>query len=105
VYAPDVYPIYFSGAGTLMDKRTVEQFYNVAHYVKYIAIDDAFMGILASKVGILPLLNSGFYVAYDLNGVQPIYVPKMILIHGFRCPSQMVEFWKTQRLRDFENKC
>jgi hypothetical protein len=104
-YPLDVYPIYFSGAGTLMDRRAVEQFYNAAHHVNYIPIDDAFLGILANKVGILPLQNLEFIVAYDLSEVQERDVTEMILIHGFQCPSQMVEFWKTRRLRDFKSKC
>jgi hypothetical protein len=106
-YPLDVYPNYFSGAGTLMDRRTVEQFYNAAHTVKYIPIDDAFLGILANKVGILPFRNLDFIVTYDLNNtrIQSRDVTGMILIHGFQCPSEMVEFWKTRRLRDFKSKC
>ncbi|KAJ8306550.1 hypothetical protein KUTeg_017095 [Tegillarca granosa] len=60
VYPEQYYPKYASGAGYLLSKDLVHRLVNVCKYIKPIPIEDAYIGILASKLEVSPAQSSRF---------------------------------------------
>jgi hypothetical protein len=104
-YAQDMFPAYISGAGVLMDRKTVDKFYVASQYIKHLQIDDAYIGILADKTGILPLENPNFRIDYTITNVNSQEVPGWFILHGFKCPVQLIQFWETGSLINLSQKC
>jgi len=74
-----MFPPYNPGAGIVFDYKTVSDMYYASHFVKHLWIDDVYLGILAAKLGIIPIRD-------DFSQLN--------IFHGFRCPEQMLDFWK-----------
>lgn len=59
-YEQDLYPPYISGVGYLLSNDVVQKLVNISQYIKIIPNEDAFIGILAQAVNIVPSSSARF---------------------------------------------
>ena len=78
-YPCNKYPPYLAGMAILASIDIVKLFQGIFPYVKYFAIDDVYLGIVALKLGIKPTNNS--YVE-NLTNLKKL--PELMANHGFR---------------------
>ena len=60
-YPLPVFPEYISGMTTFYSRAAVREIYAASPYVKHLAVDDVYLGIIAAKLGI-PLTDLSAYV-------------------------------------------
>ena len=79
-YAPNYYPDYLSGGIFVVSRDVLEKFHHTFPYVKYIVVDDAYLGIVAHKLSITP--KHDFHFQGESNAafaVQCSHNPKELL--------------------------
>ena len=91
------YPPYCSGGGYVMSTDMVPELYQASLTTSIINIEDAFMGLLARKVGIHPTHDGGF-MNYGLFGPRvntcQLRSQKTMVIHlGINIPEIVKDMW------------
>ena len=80
-YPYDIYPDYLAGSYILTSIDVIKMFQSVFPYVKYLPIDDSYLGIVAKKLNIIPTENLLVENQFS-NGIDKI--SHLIALHGFR---------------------
>ncbi|CAG7826734.1 unnamed protein product, partial [Allacma fusca] len=86
-YPAAIFPRYVSGMVVILSKETVSNFYYLSPYVQHIGVDDAYFGILANKLGIVPtdivelVINGQQIGLYDEDFYTGGYLNDVITIH------------------------
>jgi len=100
-YNYNLYPPYIPGAGIVFDYKAVSEMYYASHFLKHFWIDDVYLGIIAAKLGIIPLDADNFEAGIKLNKeLLPAKISQLIILHGFDCPDQVLDFWEKRDFRD-----
>ena len=81
VYPYNIYPDYLAGSFILASYDVICLFQAVFPYIKYLPIDDSYLGIVANKLKIKPVSNSLIENQFS-NGIGNI--SRLISVHGFR---------------------
>ena len=97
LYLGHFYPPYCSGGGYVMSTDLVPKLYQATLTTSIINIEDAFMGILARKVGVHPRHHGGF-MNYGFFGPRVdtcrLRSPKTMVIHyGLNSPDIIRDIW------------
>ena len=79
-YPCSLFPQYLSGFASILSIDVVKTFQAVFPYVKYIFIDDVYLGIVARKLNIQPTENQYFKTEIS-NAYELLF---LIATHGFR---------------------
>lgn len=99
-YPYNYYPCYIPGAAMIFSKEAVHKMYYASLFVKFFKIDDVYLGIVANKMGIIPVQNLHFFAWYPEHFYQlksQDFV-ESIAIHGCQCTSHMVDLWTYRNL-------
>lgn len=88
------YPPYLAGGAIIVSMDVAQQLAAVFPYVKYLVIDDAYLGIVAYKLGIRISLNGKITDKH----CQDWRLRLKIACHGFGNASTLLQTWK--RLKD-----
>ena len=75
-----VYPVYCNGPFYVMSKNVVLEFLNASRYTPSFRMEDAYMGVLAKKLGIVPtqLQGKGVHIKLRLLKVEWIWSDNII---------------------------
>jgi hypothetical protein len=96
-----MFPPYVPGAGMILDRKAVSDLYYGAQFLEHIWIDDAYLGIVAYKMGIVPLQSSKFHSSLGLDWTYtPEKISELLIMHGFECSSQALDFWNKREFKD-----
>lgn len=93
------YPVYCSGGGFLLSRRTAHDLRSAAHHVPLFPIDDAYMGMCLQQAGLAPSSHEGIRpFGVQLPGAQrssfdPCLYRELLLVHRFS-PYEMLLMWK-----------
>jgi len=98
-----MFPPYIPGAGMVMDYKAVSDMYYASHFVKHLWIDDVYLGILAAKLGLIPLDDRKFRPSLKLDRkLYPHVISELIILHGFECPAQILDFWYKREMKNLK---
>lgn len=90
-----VYPRYCSGGGFVLSRDVVDEMVKAFHQVPALKIDDAYIGVLALKIGIDVLHNNNFRMFEDdKNENKCVYNKESIVHHPVKLPSCMEALFK-----------
>lgn len=93
------YPVYCSGGGFLMSRRTAQDLRRASHHVPVFPIDDAYMGMCLQQAGLAPSNHEGIRpFGVQLPGTKrssfdPCMYRELLLVHRF-APYEMLLMWK-----------
>jgi len=91
---PDHYwPPYLAGGAYIVSREVALRFQLAFPYVKYVRIDDAYLGIVAKKIGITPIRETRFQ--NTRNGLLSSRKSDFFAAHGFENSENMLDFWKS----------
>lgn len=90
-YPFQYYPDYIFGGFVLMSMRTVKEFTVAAMYTKFFKFEDVYLGILASKVGIVPTNNG--YVDSKKTVTVSKFFRYLIASHGYSAVRELRKAW------------
>ncbi|KAK3579116.1 hypothetical protein CHS0354_022136 [Potamilus streckersoni] len=86
VYPDTHYPPYASGMGYVLSMDVVRKMVDVCKYVQFIPNEDAYVGILADRLGIEPVMSGRFTVSsFGLRMCNYLY---LIVIHSVMQPKE-----------------
>ena len=102
-YSGKYFPPYCSGGGYVLSSDIVPLMYEEALKTAFIPIDDAYQGILAKKVGVVPQYNGGFKNWGEKSDTCSLKNENLMTIHGFKDPKAMHEVWRN--FTDTSVKC
>ncbi|XP_054766645.2 uncharacterized protein LOC129273609 [Lytechinus pictus] len=102
-YSGRYFPPYCSGGGYIISTDVVPPMYEQALKTAFIPIDDAYQGILAKKVGVVPQYNGGFKNWGEKSDTCSLRREELMTIHGFKDPDAMHEVWRN--FTDTSVKC
>ena len=109
LYKGHYYPPYCSGGGYVLSVDRVPELYEASLTTSLINMEDAFMGVLAKKIGIYPSHHPGFltFLFYSAGrAVQTCLLrkPTTIVVHlGMNWPEIVREIW--HRYRNDNQQC
>eukprot|EP00058_Branchiostoma_floridae_P022136 XP_002607626.1 hypothetical protein BRAFLDRAFT_84685 [Branchiostoma floridae] len=87
----DVYPRYAAGFAFVISNDILRPLYEVSFKVKYLFIEDVYVGLCAEKLGIDPTHHDGFYPIFvDVNYCG---LDWLLASHGVTEPELMTKFW------------
>ncbi|XP_022080611.1 uncharacterized protein LOC110973807 [Acanthaster planci] len=92
LYSGRYFPPYCSGGGYVISTDVIPEMYQQSLETAFIPIDDAYQGILASKIGMTPTAHKGFKnwgAKTDGCSLRDIMV-----VHGFKDPDALHTVWK-----------
>ncbi|XP_038046441.1 uncharacterized protein LOC119720706 [Patiria miniata] len=97
-YVPDIlysgryFPPYCSGGGYVISSDVIPEMYHKSLETAFIPIDDAYQGILASKIGLKPTAHKGFKNwGAKTDGCS---LRDVMVVHGFKSPDALQAVWK-----------
>ncbi|XP_072177794.1 uncharacterized protein [Diadema setosum] len=102
-YSGRYFPPYCSGGGYILSSDTMGPMYEQALNTTFIPIDDAYQGILAKKVGVVPVYNGGFKNWGEKSDTCSLRNEDLMTIHGFKDPISMYAVWRN--FTDFSVQC
>lgn len=99
VYEKDIYPPYCGGAGYLLSGYTALVIYKISALVKFIPIDDVYMGMCLAEMKLKPDSHMGVKTLYwhvpsrKIDKYDPCYLKDLLLLHKFS-PTDLYFLWK-----------
>ncbi|CAG2192423.1 BRN [Mytilus edulis] len=88
-YPYDYFPTYHAGGAILISMTIAKLLKTAFPYVKYIHIDDVYLGIVAMKLDI-PLQKEK---RFDLSYTPPLRLKNVFASHGYRDHRQLLKAW------------
>ncbi|XP_060072866.1 beta-1,3-galactosyltransferase brn-like [Ylistrum balloti] len=92
-YGYDSWPPYLAGGAYIVSFSTAQKFQIAFPYVKYLGIDDSYLGIVAKKLNIRPTHNHYFGNRASFYNGKQIRRSNMFASHGFKDPNKMMKVW------------
>ena len=92
LYSGRYFPPYCSGGGYIISTDIIPEMYHKSLETAFIPIDDAYQGILMSKIGVKPVTHKGFKnwgAKTDVCSLRDVMV-----VHGFKSPTTLKAVWK-----------
>ncbi|OWF36933.1 beta-1,3-galactosyltransferase brn-like [Mizuhopecten yessoensis] len=99
-YGFDWWPPYLAGGAYLVSFSVARKFQIAFPYVKYLGIDDSYLGIVAKKLNIRPTHNNHFGNRISFANFKRSNRSSMFASHGFKDPNKMRAVWKTLHAND-----
>ncbi|XP_077980891.1 beta-1,3-galactosyltransferase 1-like [Glandiceps talaboti] len=99
-FAPSLYPRYASGTGYILSSDVLQGMVEAATQEKPFPVEDAYVGVLASRIGI-NLLNTGRFTMYNQKWRVCNYL-YLLVIHGVSPEQQYLAYKYTD---EAEMKC
>lgn len=98
-YKFNKYPRFITGGDMLMSAKTVRHFYLATFFTSSFKFDDVYVGILAHKLGVVPIEEQMFMCSYDdyieMNPVNASST-SCIGVHEIE-PDQLLSLWNQRR--------
>ncbi|XP_033725129.1 beta-1,3-galactosyltransferase brn-like [Pecten maximus] len=92
-YQYDFWVPYLAGGAFLVSNKVMRKFVFAFPYVKFLRIDDSYLGIVAYKLGIKPQANMLFN--YNRAAIRMDARARWFSSHGFKDPVTLEKYWKT----------
>ncbi|XP_033757179.1 beta-1,3-galactosyltransferase brn-like [Pecten maximus] len=99
-YGFDWWPPYLAGGAYIVSFSIAQKFHIAFPYVKYIGIDDSYLGIVAKRLGIRPTHNRYFANRATFPTTDKIRRLNMFASHGFKNPKKMKKVWDMLHVND-----
>lgn len=99
-YAYDWWPPYLAGGAYLVSFSIAQKFQIAFPYVKYLGIDDSYLGIVANKLNIRPRHNAHLANRVSVVSETRIKRANMFASHGFKDPEKMQKVWEMIHTND-----
>ncbi|XP_062622187.1 UDP-GalNAc:beta-1,3-N-acetylgalactosaminyltransferase 1-like isoform X2 [Saccostrea cucullata] len=90
-YPNRIYPPYLAGGAYVVSMDVAQRFVIAFPYVKYITVDDSYIGIVAMKLNILPQMNNVLFSFKDCKDLDS----KVIACRGYTSHKEIFSAWKT----------
>lgn len=85
------YPSYLAGGAYIVSKTVARKFLFAFPFIRYYWIDDVWLGIVATVIGIQPMGDHRFSdEVFDLDNINPRFVSH----RGNHDPSEIVDIWE-----------
>ncbi|XP_033633510.1 uncharacterized protein LOC117295048 [Asterias rubens] len=92
LYSGRYFPPYCSGGGYIMSTDIIPQMYRKSLETAFIPIDDAYQGILMSKIGVKPVAHPGFKNwGAKTDGCS---LREVMVVHGFKNSNILNAVWR-----------
>ncbi|XP_060075202.1 beta-1,3-galactosyltransferase brn-like [Ylistrum balloti] len=92
-YQYDFWVPYLAGGAFLVSDKVMRKFVFAFPYVKFLRIDDSYLGIVAYKLGIKPQPNTLFN--YNRGAIRMDRQARWFSSHGFKDPVVLNKYWKS----------
>lgn len=89
-YPNKVYPPYLAGGAYVVSMDVAKRFAVAFPYVKFITVDDSYLGIVAMKLNILPQMNDSLFSFKDCKDLDS----KVIACRGYTSHKEIFSAWK-----------
>lgn len=89
-YSNNKYPPYLAGGAYVVSMDVAKRFVVAFPYVKYIAVDDSYLGIVAMKINVLPQMNDSLFSFKDCKDLDS----KVIACRGYTSHKEVFSAWK-----------
>ncbi|XP_063423208.1 beta-1,3-galactosyltransferase brn-like [Mytilus trossulus] len=89
-YPYDIFPTYLAGGAILMSMTIAKLLRTTFPYLKYIHIDDVYLGIVALKLDLEVQNDERFILSYT----QPLRLKNMFASHGYGDHRQLLIIWE-----------
>ncbi|XP_033757411.1 beta-1,3-galactosyltransferase brn-like [Pecten maximus] len=99
-YGFDWWPPYLAGGAYIVSFSIAQKFHIAFPYVKYIGIDDPYLGIVAKRLGIRPTHNRRFRSKVTFLNTKEIRRLNMFASHEFKDPNKMKRLWDMLHVND-----